>query len=178
MKKLLCLFLLITFVFMTGCGQTAKVPTPAPKTQKPAPTEQIKKDQVKKEQVTLTLYFPNQDASALVPVKRTIDKPADLIKAMIEQLGQPGSNPQVLPANTQLLNYQLAGDTVTLNFNRAFANMGGTTSELMTINGIVDTMVNYPGVSKVKLLVEGNPLETGHNIYDQPLAKDPNSIAQ
>lgn len=165
MKKFVILALLIMSVLITGC-ETSKTPkedppkTPA-QVETPAP-----------EKVKVTLYFANEQADALIPVEREIDKPNDMIVALIKELANSEKHSGVLPEGTELIFYQKEGDTIVLNFNREFANMQGTTGEFIAVNSVVNTITELPEFNKVQLLVECKPLTTGHAVYDKPLARN------
>ncbi|HEY8497940.1 MAG TPA: GerMN domain-containing protein, partial [Limnochordales bacterium] len=56
---------------------------------------------------------------------------------------------------------------------------GGTTGELLTVYGIVNTLTQLPGIRQVQIVVEGRPVETlaGHVDLTQPLEADPSLVA-
>lgn len=167
MKKIAFLILLMISLIFTGCaGDNAPKEQP-PKAQSEAPAA---------EKIKVTLYFANENADALVPQEREIEKPKDLVQALIEELKKPGKLAPVLPEGTELLSHQVNGDILILNFNQAFANLQGSTGEFITVNSIVNTMTELPEYKSVQLQVEGKPLETGHAIYDQPLPRNESVI--
>ncbi|AEF93457.1 Lipoprotein LpqB, GerMN domain protein [Desulfotomaculum nigrificans CO-1-SRB] len=172
-SRIVLVFVLILSLLLTGCAAGDK----GNKAQDtPKPQAQTEVQTPAKEKVKVTLYFANKEADALVPVQREIDKPKDIVMALINELNNPGDYAPVLPKGTKLLSYEKSGDTITLNFNQAFANLQGTTGELIAINSVVDTITELPEFKKVKILVEGKTLTTGHAVYDQPLTRDESMI--
>lgn len=171
MKRITLLLIFILSLVLAGCSEKSPVPQeqskPQALTETPAPD---------KEKVKVTLYFASEQADALVPVVRDIDKPGDMVVALITELGKPGKNAPVLPQGTELVYYQKEGDTITLNFNEAFGNLQGSTGEFITVNSVVNTITELPEFKKVKLIVEGKPLSTGHAVYDQPLDRNESVI--
>lgn len=171
MKKIALLLIMVMTLALTGCAGNAPKEQQQPKNQTetqvrtPAP-----------EKVKVTLYFANEKADALVPVEREIDKPSDMVVGLIEELKQPDKYAPVLPEGTELVFYKTEGDVLVLNFNQAFANMQGTTGEAITINSLVNTLTELPQYKSVKLLVDRNPLTTGHAIYDKPLQRNESVI--
>lgn len=167
MKKIAFLLLLMISLVFTGCtGDNAGKEQP-PKTQSEAPAA---------EKVKVTLYFANENADALVPKEREIEKPKDMVRALIDELKKPDKSAPVLPEGTELLSHQVKGDNLILNFNQSFANLQGSTGEMIAVNSIVNTMTELPEYKSVQLQVEGKPLETGHAIYDQPLPRNESVI--
>lgn len=166
MKKLAILLIVLMTVVLGGCsGDKTTDQDQKPKTETQA-------QQPAGEKVKVTLYFANQNADGLVPVVREIDKPDDMVKALVEELKKPEQHAPVLPEGTELLDYKTEGETLVLNFNQAFANLQGSTGEFITVNSLVNTMTELPQYKSVKLLVEGKTLETGHAIYDKPIPRN------
>lgn len=167
MKKIAILLLVLMTVVLAGCAGDKAPQQQEPKTQAEAQAQQPAVEKVK-----VTLYFANQNADGLVPVVREIDKPNDMVTALVGELKKPNKNAPVLPEGSDLIYYKTEGETLVLNFNQAFANLQGSTGEFISINSLVNTMTELPQYKNVKLLVEGKTLETGHAIYDKPIARN------
>ena len=130
----------------------------------------------------MTLYFAVKDASHLVAETREVAGcmvEEDCLRAAVEALiaGPSGSLDQVLPDKTLLLGLQVEGSLVTLDFSDDLVNghPGGTQSELLTVYALTDTLaVNFPHLRQVRILVEGEPIETlkGHVDLRQPVSAD------
>ena len=171
MKRIALLIILILSLALTGCTGNTPKEQEQPKNQgetqvqTPAP-----------EKVKVILYFANEKADALVPVEREIDKPNDMVGALIQELNNHDKYAPVLPEGTELVFYKTEGDTLVLNFNQAFANLQGSTGEFIAINSLVNTLTELPQYKSVKLLVDRKPLTTGHAIYDKPIPRNESVI--
>ncbi len=87
----------------------------------------------------------------------------------------PGLLP-VLPPGTRILGARQLGTVLHVNFSAELmtAHPGGSAGELVTVYGIVNTLVNAPGVEQVQIWVEGRLVETiaGHVSTWAPLKPD------
>ena len=130
----------------------------------------------------MTLYFAVKDASHLVGEAREVPgcmAEEDCLRAAVEALiaGPSGALDPVLPDKTLLLGVQVEGSLVTLDFSEDLVNghPGGTQSELLTVYALTDTLaVNFPHLRQVRILVEGEPIDTlkGHVDLRQPVSAD------
>ncbi|KAB2952748.1 GerMN domain-containing protein [Heliorestis acidaminivorans] len=155
-------------IFLAGCtgGNQTESNRNQQEVQEPLPEEAVQ----------VTLYFANQEAEYLNRVEREIAKQDDIILALFEELKNPGEYGSVLPVEAELLNYSEDGNVLILNFNEAFANLGGSASEFLAINAIVNTYTELPEYEAVSFYVNEEFLETGHNAYDQPVPRNENAI--
>lgn len=129
----------------------------------------------------IRVFFANEDASALVHEKRSVELGAGMVSdaeaVMAELLKGPqmkGSFPTI-PADTRVLNIYEVDELLVLDFTREIQanHTGGTASEIMTVYSIVNTVVaNLEGIRAVQILVEGNEAETlaGHLDISRPLS--------
>ena len=79
----------------------------------------------------------------------------------------------VIPEETKLLSFANDGGALTLDMSGEFAahvNTLGTSGEYMALGSVVNTYLTAFGADTLTLLSDGAPLETGHNVYDQPLS--------
>lgn len=124
----------------------------------------------------VTLYFADQDGTRLVPVSRTLsgeeDSPAGLMAAF---LGGPQQNVgllQLLPSSTTATAVSLAGTTLVVDLSADYA----TRQSLLADEALRQTMGSWPGVTEVRLTVEGAPLEvtpsTGHLLFFYDPSRD------
>jgi spore germination protein GerM len=133
-------------------------------------------------QRSVTLYFAAVDGSGLVPEARQIaDSPREeeclhtVITALLA--GPTGQLAPILPAQTALRGVSVVGGEVRLDFSRALidSHPGGTLGELLTVYGLTDTIaVNFPHLRQLRILVEGNAIDTlkGHVDLRQVLVPD------
>ena len=122
------------------------------------------------------LYFSTVSADYLKVEKREIDEERDLYFQLFEELKTGPQSKELLrtiPEESQLLSYELEEKVLTLNFSLELRNnhWGGSTGEIMTVYSIVNTYTSLDEVKSVKILLEGEEVETlvGHLDLTQPL---------
>ncbi|TLM65425.1 MAG: GerMN domain-containing protein [Deltaproteobacteria bacterium] len=130
----------------------------------------------------VTLYFAAADGSGLVAETRDIAgcgaEPECLAGTVEALLGGPvGSLAPVFPPRTTLRGIAVAGDEVQVDFGRDLVegHPGGSRWELLTVQALAGTVAgNFPHLRQVRLLVEGNAVETlkGHVDLRQPIRPD------
>ncbi|MFN2341216.1 MAG: GerMN domain-containing protein [Halanaerobium sp.] len=122
------------------------------------------------------VYFSTADANYLKAESREIDEDDDLYIQIFEELKAGPENEELaetIPAGSQLLDYQLENKLLTLNFNQALKanHWGGSTGEMLTVYSIVNSYTALSEVESVKILLEGEEVESlvGHLDLTQPL---------
>lgn len=143
------------------------------KTTMPILSETAPKISEKDEKVKISLYFASSDGEHLVVESREIYKTVseiDRIKQAVVELinGSSKDLVPVVPDGTVLKEVYLdKNGTAYVDFSAEFVqnHPGGSSGEIMTIYGIVNTLcANFSGVKSVQILVEGKEIETisGH----------------
>jgi len=122
------------------------------------------------------LYFSSVDANYLKVEERVLDEKGDLYLQLFKELKAGPTEKELvrtIPEESKLLDYQIEGNNLKLNFSLELRNnhWGGSTGELMTIYSIVNTYTSLDEVESVKILLEGEEVETlvGHLDLSQPL---------
>lgn len=128
------------------------------------------------------LYFATADGRTLAAESRRINEcptEEDCLRETVEELiaGPQSGLVAILPEQTRLRGVTVTDSLVTLDFSREFASAhpGGTQSELLTVYGLADTLTaNFPHLRQVRLLVDGESVETlkGHVDLRQPVYPD------
>ncbi|MCZ6833727.1 MAG: GerMN domain-containing protein [Acidobacteria bacterium] len=139
--------------------------------------------------VDVILYFSRPDALGLAPEARPIyltnallDRIKQTVVALIAGPAQASPLVPILPAGTPLLDLFLdSHGTLYLDLGQAVVRnlLPGTSSELLAVMGITDTLVaNFPEVKQVQILVDGEEVRTltGHLDLTYPLKADPSLI--
>ena len=131
---------------------------------------------------TVKIYLPKEvGASAyLTPVEVKVSATSDLPRAAIESLiaasEEGGANRNLIPTGTRLLSVRIGKGVAEVNFSKEFVSNfnGGSHQEALTLNAILHTMAQFPGVRKTQILVEGKPTDTlgGHFEISQPMTPD------
>jgi Sporulation and spore germination len=132
----------------------------------------------------VTLYVAYDDTGALRPSSLRIPLPAgrqeraaEILRALIK-LYLDKSSPHRLGAGSEIRDvYLVDPGLAVIDLNAAFADnhRSGVLVEELTVVSLIQTLsANVPGITRVKILVEGNQRDTlaGHadlsNFYDVP----------
>lgn len=110
------------------------------------------------------LYFPSQTGRLLVPVTRAVFSDADPTTAMVELAKGPKSDSgleRALPQDCGIRNVTMKDGVVTVDFSKEFQQaMEQSDGGKQTVRAILFTCSQFPGVKKVQVLVEGQPLSS------------------
>jgi len=107
------------------------------------------------------LYFPSETGRVLVPVTRAVFGGADVNTAVLEWVKGPrkdsGLQPPA-PEGSGLVDVSVANGVATINFSEEFAQVAGASDGgQQALRALMLTCLEYPGVSRVSLLVGGQP---------------------
>ncbi len=133
-------------------------------------SEQQQKEQPEKTE-TVSLYLPDEQAEYVEETKmevKVVDE--DVAGALIAALVEQGA----LPEGTAVKKFSKEEDALMLDLNQTFADalmQSGTAGETMILASVVDTFLVYYGAASLTLTAEGQTLETGHSIYDEPFTQ-------
>ncbi len=123
---------------------------------------------------TVTLYVADDATGALRPQSAQIPLPGgrqqraeELLRALLRTYQQPDSPHPLAPAADIRSIYLIAPSAAVIDVNAPFADQHRSSilGEQLTVNSLVETLAaNVPGISRVKILVDGNTRETlaGH----------------
>jgi hypothetical protein len=167
------LFILLTFGLLVARKYLSTPPSgPAPATVSSEP-KQLRE---------VVLYFGSPDGSFLVAEARQIEdclEEADCLRATVQSLvdGPVTDLVAVLPSHAQVRGVTASDGVATVDFSRDLVSghPGGSVSELLTIYSLADTLAeNFPHLRQVRILVEGEPVETlkGHVDLREPVKAD------
>ena len=116
------------------------------------------------------MYFPAQDGRLLVPVSRTVYAQDDVATAVFEFLKGPKADSGLdapLDSDVQLLGVKVSGGVVTIDFSKEFTRIAERSDGgVQAMRALMMTCTRYPGIKKVKILVDGEP-------YQMPVADVP-----
>jgi hypothetical protein len=138
--------------------------------------------------ILATLFFATPEGDALVPLRREVPLAADLEEQgrhiVAAQLSEQPPAPHVspIPRGTTLRAFFVTerGDAfVDLSKEVSTAHPGGSTTEMLTVQAIVNAVVaNLPAVQRVQIMVDGHEVDTiaGHVDIRRPLARDPSLV--
>jgi len=133
-----------------------------------------------------TLCFGDENADVLVKEFRKITslpQPEHKAVALVKELiaGPKARGVRTLPPEVKLRAITRDGDVLTVDLSQDLISRhpGGSTSEMMTVFSLVNTLtMNIPEIRRVKLLVEGRPVDTiaGHIDCKDPIAPQPGLV--
>ena len=114
-----------------------------------------------------------------VPGLAAMDAADALTAVMHGLIAGPGKDSilqPTIPRGTVLRWVRLAGDVASVNLSVEFVSnhWGGSRAEEMTVYSIVNTLTEFAYVKRVKLLVEGKPIQSiaGHIDIEEPLVRN------
>lgn len=109
------------------------------------------------------MFFPAQDGRLLVPVSRTVYSDDDVATAVFEFLRGPKADSGLetpLEGDVQLLGVSVSGGVVTINFSKEFTGIAERSDGgVQAMRALMMTCTRYPGIKKVKILVDGEPYQ-------------------
>lgn len=114
----------------------------------------------------VNLYFSNSDFNNIRSEKRSVAYSQDdiLAKVVLQKLLEGPSDVNsraVIPKGTELIDYSTEGTTARVNFNVNYLSFYGEnarSAELLARYSIVKTLCELPGIDRVEILVDGEPL--------------------
>jgi spore germination protein GerM len=138
--------------------------------------------------IRVRLYFEAPDREGLLPEEREVAFSADLarqLRTVVEELAKGSTTGLVstLPEGTRVLEVfvQARGVAwVDLSSEATSGLPGGSRAEMLTVYSVVNTIVtNFPGVSRVQIVVNDQPVTSlgGHVDLSRPLRPDMTLVA-
>ena len=132
---------------------------------------------------TMRLYFANERYDGLVAVEREAPARTGVVakarQALAELAAGPGGVERVaptVPKETRADAIFLIDDLLVVDLSKEIAQrlLGGLAQERMSVHSIVNTLCEIPGVRRVRLLLDGQPVDTlaGHLNLRRPLRAD------
>ncbi len=150
-------------------------------------TRDLLKGYLSKGKIEVNLYFADPHSDYFVAEKRIIDnvfsqkqKISKTIEALIN--GPKGKLIQTIPSNTIVNNVLIDNNGIVwIDFSSQLSNdhPGGSSSEIMTVYSIVNTvLLNFNEVKRVRLLIDGVEIKTlaGHIDCSKPFTADKSFI--
>lgn len=136
---------------------------------------------------TYKLYFSNDNLESLVPEDRQINKSvwskldlsqkASLVMSELIQGPMSGKLTPTIAPTTKILSISTQNGLATIDFSKDIRDdfPGGASGEDMTIRSIVWSMTQIPGISSVRILVNGEFGDSigGHILLDRTFTAQP-----
>lgn len=129
--------------------------------------------------ITLTLYFGNEQADALVKETRVVERSGEALESVV--LKELIKGPQT-PAGRVSIPKEATVISVRVEDKVAYVDLakdvveyhwGGSAGDAMTIGSIVHSLTELPGIENVQLLLEGRVEEAmfGHIATNEPIGR-------
>ena len=114
---------------------------------------------------SVTLYFPADSGSVIVPVTRLVRSRPDINTAVLELAKGPGNGDTlegVVPAGCGLIDVRVEDGVAKLNFTGEFVRLvQNSDGGRMALKALVLTCTQFDGVKGVEIYVDGEKYETG-----------------
>lgn len=133
------------------------------------------------------LYFPSASGRMLVPVTRTVFSPADISTAILELAKGPKTDSGLecpIPGKCGVKSVTVKNGVATIDFTKEFAAIAQESDGgHQTVQAVLFTASQFPGVKKVSILVDGQPFHTEPqtattwvNMADEVMAQYPGVV--
>ncbi|MGB9885405.1 MAG: GerMN domain-containing protein [Moorellales bacterium] len=124
---------------------------------------------------TITIYRMETTSTEfwLVPVLKQVPRRPDPLKAALEELIKEPSLP--IPKETRVLDVEVKDFIAYPNFSAEITRLSvGSGGEALVVAAIANTLIKFPGVERVQILVEGKKVESlaGHVDLSQPVGRN------
>ncbi len=119
----------------------------------------------------LTLYFPGESASVVVPVTRMVYSDADINTAVLEMTRGPMSDAltEAIPEGCGLIGVDVKNGVARLNFTGEFMQIvNNIDGGRLALKALVVTCTQFEGVESVEIYVEGEKWDTGEGTLTTP----------
>ena len=157
-------------IFLTGCGGQASPEASAPETAvSETDTAETAVSDTSAKAAVLTVYSSDETGESFVTTD--VEVTAVNESTIVEQLILAGVLTESVAVNS--LESDDGQSQLHADFNSAFSDYlltMGTTGEYMLLGSVVNTFLTAYSAETILITVDGQPLETGHNLYDQPLS--------
>ncbi len=131
-------------------------------------------------ELTVKLYYPKEDGSALVTVSRKVkipdgaDKYTVVLRSLMKGTKEAGQT-TIIPRQAKLRGIQVKDGVARVDFSGDLAKyfVGGSTGEEMLVGSIVNTLTEFPEVKSVQILIDGAAVESiaGHMDLTGPIKR-------
>ena len=145
-------------------------------TEKSSPVTSEKTERV----MNVKVYYPDDSGMRLVEVEReilvndTTDKYTAAVEALFDE-PEDENLTTIFPKNAGIHSVTVRDGLAIVDFDGSILKgfVGGSTGEEFLIGSVVDTLTNFPEVTRVKFLVDGKEIETlsGHMVLSTPLER-------
>lgn len=120
----------------------------------------------------VTLYFPSEAGTVVVPVTRMVYSNPDINTAVLELAKGPSATSDlesVLPAGCGLIDVRVENGVAKLNFTKELVDLAlNSDGGRMALKALVLTCTQFDGVDSVEVYVEGEKFDPGEGTLSIP----------
>ena len=120
----------------------------------------------------MTLYFPSETGTVVVPVTRMVYSTPDVNTAVLELTKGPCDSSALesaLPAGCGLIDVKVENGVAKLNFTKELAELAlNSDGGRMALKALVLTCTQFDGIDSVELYVEGEAFDPGAGTLSVP----------
>ena len=130
--------------------------------------------------MNVKVYYPDDSGMRLVEVERevvvddTTDKYTAAVESLLEEPDEDNLT-KIFPNNAAIRSVTVENGLAIVDLDGKFLKnfVGGSTGEELLVGSVVDTLTNFPEVTRVQFLVDGKEIETlsGHMDLSTPLER-------
>lgn len=167
MKKLIVLTAICLTLTACGSKNAADASSSATKNTSVPTTAVTEPETTAAADIILTVYSPSDDLESFVKAEIRVDAVNETI--ITEHLILAN----VLSEDTAVNSLELDGTQLNVDFNSAFRDLiltQGSTGERAIMGSVVNTFLAAFNAETMSITVDGEILESGHVVYDEPLS--------
>ncbi|MDR3589958.1 MAG: GerMN domain-containing protein [Negativicutes bacterium] len=175
--KVLLLMVIVCMLTALAAGCAPASPSTAPPGTEADKGQSVPPNTAPAETMRLTVYYATADAMYLTPEVRLVPKTEHPALTALEQLLQDPKGRdlvKVMPDGTRIRGITVKDRVAFVDFNDKLAKgSAGSTTEMLIVASIVNTLTEFPEIHKVQILVEGKKVDTlaGHMDLSEPLSR-------
>ena len=191
-KYILCMLALAILLVAGGCDPQGEKQTPSSSSSSSSAVSSSGSSvssssgasadakQVEAKELTVKVYYPNDVGERLVAVSRKVklsvgtDKYTAAMKSLMQGTKEKGQS-AIIPRQAKLRSVKVKDGVATVDFSGDILKhfVGGSTGEEMLVGSVVNTLTEFPEVTSVQILIDGNPVESlaGHMDLTVPIKR-------
>lgn len=121
---------------------------------------------------TVTLYFPGDSQTVVVPITRVVYQEPDINTAVLELTKGPSKDSaleEVIPSGCGLIDVEVQDGVAKLNFTEDFVNIvNSSDGGRLALKALTLTCTQFEGVDSVEIYVDGKPYDPGEGALAVP----------
>ncbi|MBS4535351.1 GerMN domain-containing protein [Clostridium sp. D2Q-14] len=195
-KKIILLFVFISLIIMiTGCGKLEAMKEMVTGSEEGVDTNESDTETT---EITLeddedgrdTIVYYKSKENLLVPIKRSISWETGIAQKTLNYMVKSSDNEKemssiglepLLPEGSEVLGMSIDEESglCKVNFSKEILNTEDKVEEVVLVNGLVYTLTEFPTISKVQFMIDGEVKETmtyGTDINDPIERRDINLV--